>query len=92
MRFLLFCLLLSSPAIPGSAFAQEPCCPVIELRQYTLRPGQRDILVELFDNEFVDPLETAGMQVIGQHHDLDRPDMFVWLRGFSDLLPMRASR
>ena len=28
---------------------------VFELRQYTLRPGQRDRLVELFEREFVEP-------------------------------------
>ena len=26
--------------------------PVVELRQYTLRPGQRDVLIDLFDREF----------------------------------------
>ncbi|HYO30367.1 MAG TPA: hypothetical protein VER37_07275, partial [Thermomicrobiales bacterium] len=25
------------------------CCPVVELRQYTLQPGQRDARVELVD-------------------------------------------
>jgi hypothetical protein len=24
-----------------------PACQVLELRQYTLRPGQRDVLIEL---------------------------------------------
>ncbi len=33
------------------------CCPVVELRQYTLHPGKRDILIELFDREFI---EIAG--------------------------------
>ena len=74
---------------PTDARAQEPCCPVIELRQYTLHPGQRETLIELFDREFVDPLEAAGMRVIAQYRDLDRPDMFVWMRGFSDM-PTRA--
>jgi hypothetical protein len=27
--------------------------PVVELRQYTLRPGQRDVLIDLFDREFI---------------------------------------
>jgi hypothetical protein len=27
--------------------------PVVELRQYALRPGQRDVLIDLFDREFV---------------------------------------
>src|SRR5881396_4339765 len=60
-------------------------CPVVELRQYTLHPGMRDTLIELFDREFVEPQEALGMKVIGQFRDLERPDRFVWLRGFSDM-------
>ncbi|WP_319022989.1 NIPSNAP family protein [Mesorhizobium sp. B2-8-5] len=59
--------------------------PVVELRQYTLKPGQRDTLIALFDREFVETQEATGMTVIGQFRDLDRPDMFVWLRGFEDM-------
>ncbi|MBB1061637.1 NIPSNAP family protein [Marilutibacter spongiae] len=62
---------------------------VVELRQYTLRPGTRDTLVELFEREFVESQEALGMHVIGQFHDLDRPDRFVWLRGFASM-PERA--
>ena len=61
------------------------CCPVVELRQYTLRHGQRDVLIELFDREFVESQEAAGMEVIGQFRDLDRPERFVWMRGFPDM-------
>ncbi len=56
--------------------------PVVELRQYTLRPGQRDTLIDLFDGSLVEPQEAAGMAVLGQFRDLDDPDRFVWLRGF----------
>lgn len=58
---------------------------VIELRQYTLVPGRRDELVELFDNEFVVAQEDVGIHVIGQFYDLDDPDRFVWLRGFESM-------
>ncbi|WAZ19597.1 NIPSNAP family protein [Streptomyces cinnabarinus] len=58
---------------------------VIELRQYTLRPGRRDELIELFDREFVESQEDVGMRVLGQFRDLDDPDRFVWLRGFPDM-------
>ncbi|MEV0112860.1 NIPSNAP family protein [Streptomyces sp. NPDC050844] len=58
---------------------------VIELRQYILRPGRRDELIELFDREFIEPQEEAGMRVLGQFRDLDDPDRFVWLRGFRDM-------
>jgi hypothetical protein len=60
-------------------------CKIVELRRYTLRPGARDTLVELFDRELVDTQEAVGMAVLGQFRDLDDPDAFVWLRGFPDL-------
>src|SRR5215470_11200374 len=63
--------------------------PVVELRQYTLQPGQRDVLVDLFDREFVESQEAAGMAIVGQFRDLDQPDRFVWIRGFADM-PSRA--
>jgi hypothetical protein len=63
--------------------------PIVELRQYTLRPGQRDVLIDLFDREFVESQEAAGMAVVGQFRDLDDPDRFVWLRGFPSM-PSRA--
>ena len=58
---------------------------VVELRQYTLHPQQRDVLVELFDREFIESQEREGMRVMGQFRDLDDPDRFVWLRGFADM-------
>lgn len=61
------------------------CCPVVELRQYTLHHGKRDVLIELFDREFIEPQEALEIKVIGQFRDLDRPDRFVWLRGFPDM-------
>lgn len=58
---------------------------IVELRRYTLRPGQRDVLIDLFDREFVETQEATGMRVLGQFRDLDDPDQFVWVRGFPDL-------
>lgn len=58
---------------------------IVELRQYTLRPGQRDVLIELFERAFVESQESLGMQILGTFRDLDNPDRFVWLRGFVDL-------
>jgi hypothetical protein len=64
---------------------------VIELRQYALVPGQRETLIELFDREFVETQEATGMQVIAQFRDIDRPDVFTWLRGFPDMTSRAAS-
>ncbi|WP_433327169.1 NIPSNAP family protein [Spirillospora sp. CA-294931] len=58
---------------------------VIELRRYTLRPGRREELIELFEREFVESQEETGMTVLGIFRDLDDPDAFVWLRGFTDM-------
>jgi hypothetical protein len=58
---------------------------VVELRQYTVHPGQRDVLIELFDREFVESQEALGMRILGQFRNLDDPDQFVWLRGFDDM-------
>jgi NIPSNAP len=69
--------------------SSAPCCPVVELRQYTLHPGKRDVLIDLFDREFVETQEALGVKIIGQFRDLDHPDRFVWLRGFRDM-PSRA--
>jgi len=63
---------------------------VLELRQYTLHPGRREDLIELFDREFVETQDAVGAQVLGQFRDRDDEDRFVWLRGFADM-PTRAS-
>jgi hypothetical protein len=71
-----------------SAFGKDQmqtCCPILELRQYTLHPGKRDVLIELFDREFVESQEALGMRIVGQFRDLDDASRFVWLRGFLDM-------
>jgi NIPSNAP len=63
--------------------------PIVELRQYTLHPGRREALITLFDRELVESQEELGMVILGQFRDLDRPNRFVWLRGF-ETMPGRA--
>jgi hypothetical protein len=85
-------LALTSRASAAPTPIQETpmtCCPIVELRQYTLHAGKRDRLITLFDQEFIAPQEAAGIQVLGQFRDLDDPNRFVWLRGFPDM-PTRA--
>ncbi len=65
--------------------SQSTYSPIVELRRYTLHPGRRDELIELFDREFVETQEAVGIPVIGQFYDLDDPNQFVWLRGFNDM-------
>lgn len=64
---------------------------IVELRQYTLHPGRRDELIELFEREFVESQESLGMRVIGTFRDLRDPDRFVWVRGFPDMVVRKAA-
>ncbi|MEU1182142.1 NIPSNAP family protein [Streptomyces sp. NPDC005820] len=58
---------------------------IVELRQYTLHPGARETLIELFEREFVAGQRAVGITVGGRFRDLDDPDRFVWLRAFPDM-------
>src|SRR5512134_3473129 len=64
---------------------------IFELRQYVLHPGQRDVLVDVFDDNFVEGQEATGMRIIGQYRDLGDPDRFVWLRSFSDMAARKGA-
>ncbi len=64
---------------------QAASSPVVELRQYSLHPGQRDNLIALFELEFIESQEACGMTLMGLYRDQDDADRFVWLRGFSGM-------
>src|SRR5438874_3690733 len=92
LKFLMATVPFAAQVLPmekPDAPPTETCCPIVELRQYTLHPGKRDVLIDLFDREFVESQEALGMKIIGQFRDLDNPNRFVWLRGFRDM-PSRA--
>ena len=72
---------------PSAPAAHE----VVELRQYTLRPGGRDVLIALFEREFVETQEAVGMRVGGLFLDRDDPNRFVWFRGFPSMAARRRS-
>lgn len=73
-----------------SAQSRRTSSPIVELRQYTLLPGKRDVLIGIFEREFIEEQEAIGIEVIDHFRDLDDPDRFVWLRGFPDM-PTRAT-
>ncbi|OKJ03350.1 NIPSNAP family protein [Kitasatospora sp. CB01950] len=64
---------------------------VVELRQYTLHPGARDALIDLFEREFVTGQQAVGITLGGRFRDLDHPDRFVWLRAFPDMAHRRRA-
>jgi len=84
-------MLLEHPQSPPRAIAPALHSPIVELRQYTLHPGRRDTLIDLFEREFLDTQAQAGISVLGQFRDLDAADRFVWLRGFEDMERRRVS-
>ncbi|MGW4847159.1 NIPSNAP family protein [Nocardia brasiliensis] len=69
----------------------ETVWPVVELRQYTLHPGTRDTMIDLFDRELVETQEAVGMRIVGQFRDEDDPDRFVWIRAFPDMASRDAA-
>ena len=84
-------------SLTASALATESSHPeaaedgVVELRQYTLRGGQREVLVSLFEKNFIESQNELGAHVLGIFRDLDDPDRFVWLRGFEDMAARPAA-
>lgn len=64
---------------------------VVEFRRYTLHPGRRDELIDLFERAFIDPQEDAGMMVLGTFRHADDPDRFTWFRGFRDMATRRRA-
>ena len=85
MRQVWIPLALAFAMLMHTTAAHADCCAVIELRQYTLKPGHRDLLVDLFERHFIESQEAAGMTLVGQFRDRRRDDRFVWIRGFADM-------
>lgn len=63
----------------------------IELRRYAMQPGKRDVLIDLFEREFIESQEAAGMVPIGHYRVLDDPDTFIWFRGFPSMYARAAA-
>jgi hypothetical protein len=88
---------VASVAAPAAAAEKVPtgggaqtCCPIVEMRQYTVHTGTRDRFIALFEREFVESQEAVGARLIGHFRDMDDPERFVWFRGFPDM-PGRAA-
>jgi hypothetical protein len=57
---------------------------LLEIRTYTLRPGVRDEFVSWFEAEVVPAMEATGMRIVGAFTSVEDPDVFVYLRAFTD--------
>jgi len=55
---------------------------LFELRQYRMRPGQRDKWVRFMEEQII-PFQTSkGMDIVGSWVGQDEEDLFVWIRRF----------
>ena len=57
---------------------------LIELREYTVRPGKRDAWVTLFEGELIPYHVANGVTVLGSWIVEDEENTFVWMRGYED--------
>ena len=53
-----------------------------ELRQYRMRPGQRDAWLKVMEEEIVPFQVSKGMVISGMFFGEEDKDLFVWLRRF----------
>ena len=53
--------------------------------------AMRDAMVALFDREFVESQEAAGMRIVGQFRDLDDANRFTWIREFPHMAAREAA-
>lgn len=72
------------PRMPANA-SKAACCPIVEIRQYTLTAGSFQKFTALFERYFIESQEADGMTVIGTFRVLDDPNRFFWLRGFASM-------
>ncbi|MGN6112986.1 MAG: NIPSNAP family protein [Luteimonas sp.] len=59
---------------------------VVELRRYTVSPGQRARFAAWFDAYFPEAFEQLGAMVFGQFLERGASEHFFWLRGYRDML------
>lgn len=69
--------------IPVTTHSQN--VKVIELRNYLIRPEQRDNYIDAFESKLIDTLNLMKNYVLGQYRVKDAKDHFVWIRGFDDM-------
>ncbi|GEO07806.1 NIPSNAP family protein [Segetibacter aerophilus] len=58
---------------------------VIELRNYLLRPGQRENFTNLFEANFIISQQEAGSCTLGQYKVKGAENHFFWIRGFESM-------
>jgi hypothetical protein len=59
--------------------------PVIELRRYAIKAGERQHFADYFESFFPEAFEQIGAIAFGQFLERNDPSRFTWLRGFPTL-------
>lgn len=57
----------------------------IELRNYLLKPGARDLFINYFKEHFVESQNILGAYIPGMFRIKDETDRFFWIRGFENM-------
>ena len=58
---------------------------VIELRNYAIKPGERDHFIQYFEESFLSSQNELGGFTLGQYRVKEVADNFFWIRGFRDM-------
>ena len=58
---------------------------VVELRRYTIEPGQRVKFARYFDAWFPEAFQQLNALAVGQFLEQDKPDGFTWIRAFHSM-------
>jgi NIPSNAP len=58
---------------------------IIEMRTYTITPGNRARFLETFHAKSIPAHTEAGIKVLGPFLSMEDSDKFFWMRGFPDI-------
>lgn len=86
---LIFCLLIVNMPFLAQTSSHSAMTfsdyPVIELRRYTIKEGQREHFARRFEAYFPEAIQQTGAIVAGEFTERANRSMFTWIRGFHDL-------
>jgi len=82
---------MASPAPPTPGTVEHlKDFPVIELRRYTIKAGERQNFADYFESFFPEAFEQIGAIAFGQFLERKNSSRFTWIRGFHTLADRAA--
>jgi hypothetical protein len=76
-------------AAPRGTGRIHTCCSLLEAFRYVVPPGQEKALTQLFNDETALLGDSGYVQDVALLRDIDRPNTYVWLRGFQTEAALR---